>query len=241
VPVPLGLFSVPGRQIDKYPGVVVRAPYVVCAYLVRHPDGVVLFDTGIVGDAEAVERYRPRCFSLDERLAAVGASRQEIDVVVNCHLHADHAGGNHLFPGTPIIVQDAEIAAATGDDYTVLGACVEFAGAEFRVVSGEHEVLPGVAVVPTPGHSPGHQVLRVETGGGQTVVLAGQAFDDASEFALAHLAHRLRSDPSSDVTCPSWMSEFDDVDVVLFAHDLAQWRARPDSYAGATVVAPWNA
>lgn len=48
-PLPLGLFTVPGREVAKYPGVVIRSPYVVCAYLVRTPSVTLLFDTGIVG------------------------------------------------------------------------------------------------------------------------------------------------------------------------------------------------
>lgn len=238
VPVPLGMFSVPGREIAKYPGITVRAPYVVCAYLVLHRAGTVLFDTGIVGDAEAVDRYQPRSFDLDDQLGAVGVRRTDIDVVVNCHLHADHAGGNHRFPGVPIVVQAAELAAAEPPDYTVRAACVDFPGAEFVTVSGRYDVLEGVAVVPTPGHSPGHQSLLVEGTKEGTVLLAGQAFDDASEFALAELAYRLGGD-QQDVTAPDWIAEVSQVDAALFAHDLAQWRPRPEPFTGSTPVSPW--
>jgi hypothetical protein len=66
IPVPLGLFWVPGSSdVSKY-AVTIRAPFVVCAYLVRHAAGTLLFDTGIVGDSEAVQRFSPRGFDLED-------------------------------------------------------------------------------------------------------------------------------------------------------------------------------
>lgn len=238
VPIPLGLFWVPGREVSKY-DYTVRAPYVVCAYLVRHADGTVLFDTGIVGDAEAVQRYTPRSFDLEQQLAAVGTRLADIDVIVNCHLHADHSGGNYLFPGTPIVVQQRELDAAGEPDYTVREAAVDFPRADLQVVSGRHEVLPGITAIPTFGHSPGHQSLIVDGTSNGTVLLAGQAFDEASEYALADLACRLRAD-GLDVESPSWMDELRHIDVAYFAHDLASWRPTVGAMTGSKALAAWE-
>lgn len=60
IPIPVGMFSTSAAPNNKYPDVHIKAPYVVCAYLVRHPKATILFDTGIVGDEEAVRHYRPR-------------------------------------------------------------------------------------------------------------------------------------------------------------------------------------
>jgi glyoxylase-like metal-dependent hydrolase (beta-lactamase superfamily II) len=239
IPVPLGLFSVEGREISKYPGVRIRAPYVVSAYLILHPDARVLFDSGIVADSGAVSRHGPRHFSIVDQLGALGLKCEDIDVVVNCHLHADHAGGNHLFTNTPIVVQSAELAASREVDYTISAACVDFPGADFHVIDGRQEILQGIIAVPTPGHSPGHQALIVEGGSDGTVALMGQAFDSASEFALAHLAYSLRNDLAGDVETPAWMAEFMDVDLALFAHDLAQWRPREAGYSGSSALDVW--
>lgn len=236
-PVPLGLFWVPGGELAKYE-TRVRAPYVVCAYLLRHPEGTVLFDTGIVGDAEAVQRYTPRAFQLEEQLAAAGTALSDIDVVVNCHLHADHAGGNHLFAGTPIIVQRPELQAARDPDYTVRGAAVDFPGASLHVVDGPHELMTGVTVVPTPGHSPGHQSLLVRGLPEGTVLLAGQAFDQASDYALADLAVRLGGS-GVDVTAPEWMNELQHVDTAYFAHDLTRWQPPIAGFAGSQAISAW--
>src|SRR5919198_447405 len=93
-------------------------------------------------------------------------------VLVNTHLHFDHCGGNRLFPGIPIHVQRRELAdARTKDDYTVRD-WVDFPGATYVEHDGEAEILPGVRLLPAPGHTVGHQIVVVETEEGP-VVLGG--------------------------------------------------------------------
>ena len=96
---------------------------------------------------------------------------RDVVCVINTHLHFDHCGGNRVFAGTPIHVQRAEREAARADGYTV-PAWVEFEGATYVEHDGEAEILAGVRVLPTPGHSPGHQSVLVDTDDG-LVVLAG--------------------------------------------------------------------
>jgi N-acyl homoserine lactone hydrolase len=104
----------------------------------------------------------------------------DLKAVVNCHLHYDHAGGNPLFPGVPIFVQAREYEAA-GELAYFIPERVDFPGADLCLVRGEAEVMPGVRVVPTPGHTPGHQSLVIDDTEGP-VVLAGQASYTAAEF-----------------------------------------------------------
>jgi N-acyl homoserine lactone hydrolase len=93
-----------------------------------------------------------------------------VDVVVNTHLHFDHCGGNHLFAGRPIYVQRQELEdARTEDDYTIR-EWVEAPGVRYEPVDGELELLPGLRLVPAPGHTRGLQVVVVETGGRPVVV-----------------------------------------------------------------------
>lgn len=81
-------------------------------YLVDHPDGLLLVDTGMGRHPEVDAHYRPRRRGLDEALADAGARVDDIRFVVNCHLHFDHCGGNPALPGRPVFVQRAELAAA---------------------------------------------------------------------------------------------------------------------------------
>ncbi|KUF18119.1 MULTISPECIES: N-acyl homoserine lactonase family protein [Streptomyces] len=196
------------------------------AYLVRHERGLLLFDTGIGhADTGTEAHYRPRRRPLEEALAAAGVALDDISLVVNCHLHFDHCGGNPLLAGRPVLVQDVELATARRGDYTV-DELVDFPGAVYDELSGESEPWPGVRVVPTPGHTPGHQslVLRQDDG---TVVLAGQAHDLASDFASAQLARRAALD-GVEQPLPAyrpWLDRLADFDPrrVLFAHDCSVW------------------
>jgi N-acyl homoserine lactone hydrolase len=190
----------------------------VLAYLVRHERGLLLFDTGIGADAEVDEHYRPHRRDLRSALARAGADLDEVTVVVNCHLHFDHSGGNPLFAGRPILVQRTELAAARGPDYT-LPELVDFAGARYEELDGEAEVLPGVWIVPTPGHTAGHQALVVRQADG-TVVLAGQSHERSGDFAADHRA--LASGHEGYALWLPRLLAFDPRQV-LFAHDTSTW------------------
>jgi N-acyl homoserine lactone hydrolase len=201
---------------------------VVVAYVIRHPEGLVLFDTGIAeGHEEAERRYHPIVRRpLREALASIGVAFEDVRAIANCHFHLDHCGGNPLFPGTPIFAQRAEYDAADSLDYT-LPEVVRFDGAKLELYDGDAEIFPGVRVVLTPGHTPGHQSLLAETSDGR-VLIAGQATNDASEYARAQLAWQVRKAAPQE-TAPEvaqWVARVQEEFAprkVLFAHDLAVW------------------
>ncbi|QIP88094.1 N-acyl homoserine lactonase family protein [Streptomyces sp. Tu 2975] len=219
----LGYFIRPASETDG------SRPRVepVLAYLVQHDQGLILFDTGIgSADSGTEAHYRPRRRPLQEALSAAGATLDEISLVVNCHLHFDHCGGNPLLGGKPILVQDVELATARRGDYTV-DELVDFPGATYEEIAGEAEIRPGVRIVPTPGHTLGHQSLVVRQGDG-TVILAGQAHDFASRFASDQLARQAALDgveqPLPDHA--PWLDRLAEFDPrrVLFAHDCSVWQ-----------------
>jgi glyoxylase-like metal-dependent hydrolase (beta-lactamase superfamily II) len=204
----------------------------VLAYLVRREEGLLLFDTGIGNvDPETEAHYRPRRQALECALAAAGVSLRDVRLVVNCHLHFDHCGGNRLLSGTPILVQAAELSAARRGGYTV-EALIDFPGVVYEEISGEAEVWPGVWIIPTPGHTDGHQSLVVRKSDG-TVVLAGQAHDFASHFSSDYLARRatLQGLHQPRPTYQPWLERLCDFDPrrVLFAHDCSVWEP-PDQH-----------
>ena len=140
----------------------------VYVHVIDHPDGRVLVDTGMTELHPLVADMDPRLRPLSEQ----DFDPTGIDIVVNTHLHFDHCGGNVLFPGTPVYVQARELEDARSlDDYTIR-AWVDAPGVRYVPVDGEHELLPGVRLVPAPGHTRGTQVVVVETGG-RPVVVAG--------------------------------------------------------------------
>jgi len=141
----------------------------VYVHVIEHPDARVLVDTGMTELHPAVADMDPQLIPLSEQPDIDLAG---IDVVVNTHLHFDHCGGNHLFTGRPIYVQRRELDdARSQDDYTIR-EWVEAPGARYVPVDGALELLPGLQLVPAPGHTPGSQVVVVETGG-RPVVIGG--------------------------------------------------------------------
>ena len=138
----------------------------VYVHLVDHPDGRVLADTGMTELHPAVADMDPLLTPLNEHDLDLAS----IHIVVNTHLHFDHCGGNHLFAGKPFYVQRSELEDARGkDDYTI-DAWVQAPGVEYIQLDGEHELLPGLRLLPAPGHTRGLQVLVVETEGRPVVV-----------------------------------------------------------------------
>jgi N-acyl homoserine lactone hydrolase len=201
---------------------------VVNAWLVRHPEATILVDTGIAEHIPPadVEELRFVRIPVIEALARIGAAASEVDVVINCHLHADHAGGNVQFPDARIFVQPAELSAAREPDYSVPEDLNLDAG-RYEERDGDHEPLPGVRIVATPGHSPGHQSVMLETDAGR-LLLAGQCYRDASGFARAVTALELEREgyPHAAPT-PEWLPRLLDLgaDRIAFGHDRAIWAA----------------
>ncbi len=161
--------------------------------------------------------------SLDDALHGAGVLVDDVQVIVNCHLHFDHCGGNREFPGRPIVVQSSELDGARQPDYTV-PELVDFPNANYQVIAGELELLPRLWVLPTPGHTPGHQSIAVRCDDG-TVVLAGQAHDTATEFAADFRAAVFARERANAEVPPylGWMDRVLEFDPrrILLAHDLS--------------------
>jgi N-acyl homoserine lactone hydrolase len=214
---------------DRFPGERV----VVTAFVIEHPRGVFLFDTGFSPEPKKmVDQYRPVYMRpIDEALRAAGHEVSDVAVIANCHFHADHAGGNRHFAATPIFVQRRELAHARATaDYTHLPHVADFPGATLDEIDGEAEPWPGIRIVPTPGHSPGHQSVVVDTDEGR-VVLAGQALNFSSDYARHRYSHELKLAGEAHGPYPEWIARFQELDPwrVYFAHDRAIWQKDVDA------------
>lgn len=198
----------------------------VLGYLARTPAGLLLLDTGLgAADEETDAWYRPRRVGIDEALHRVGVAVDDITLVVNCHLHFDHIGGNPRFAHRPIHCQRRELHTARTEEYT-FGDLVDFDGAQYELLDGEAELAPGVHVIPTPGHVAGHQSMVFECADG-TLVWAGQAHDTTSGWSSDVLAARAAELGHRDpLPTPSpWLKRILAFDPkrVVFAHDSAVW------------------
>ncbi|WP_203838548.1 N-acyl homoserine lactonase family protein [Winogradskya humida] len=194
-------------------------------YLIGHPEGLVLVDTGMGVHPGVDAHYRPQRVGLNEALAAAGTRVDEIRYVVNCHLHFDHCGGNGELPGRPNFAQRVELELARSSDQ-YLPEFVDVPGVTYEELDGETEILPGVVIVPTPGHTAGHQSVVVRRTDG-AVIVAGQSHDHAVGFTGDVLAHRAVGEKLAEPlpVAPAWIPrllQFDPARVV-FAHDNAVW------------------
>ncbi len=140
----------------------------VYVHVIDHPDGRVLVDTGMTELHPLLADMDPRLWPLSEQDFDLAG----IDIVVNTHLHGDHCGGNRLFAGKPIYVQRRELDDARRQDDYSIREWVEPPGVQYEPIDGELELLPGVRLLPAPGHTRGTQVVVVETRG-RPVVIGG--------------------------------------------------------------------
>ncbi len=157
--------------------------------LIEHDAGLVLIDTGagnkenarfhdVYGIENAGQDNRTL---LENALATVGRTPDEIHLVIDSHLHFDHAGGNTwidtvgivrpTFPNARYVVQEGEYHFATHTNERTAASYfprnfepVREAG-QMEFVRGEAEILPGIRVIPTPGHVPYHQSVLIESAG----------------------------------------------------------------------------
>jgi N-acyl homoserine lactone hydrolase len=158
-----------------HPELATFSPFPVHGWVIRHHDGPILFDTGIgEGNAYIDEHYRPRITSISTALAAVGLTAGDLVAVVISHLHFDHCGQLGALTA-PTYMQEAELEASKAKGYTV----AEWAAVppeRLRPVRGDVEIASGVTAILTPGHTPGHQSMLVETNGARVVLAAQCAF-----------------------------------------------------------------
>jgi glyoxylase-like metal-dependent hydrolase (beta-lactamase superfamily II) len=164
--------------------------------LIEHEIGLVLIDTG-AGNKENDKFYdiygienrgSPGPTRLEDGLRQLGVDVSDIALVINSHLHFDHAGGNTTrdekglirptFPSARYVVQKGEYEYATHTNERTAGSYfphnfvpLEESGL-FDFVEGEREIIPGIRAIPTPGHTPHHHGLLMESQGERAFYIA---------------------------------------------------------------------
>jgi glyoxylase-like metal-dependent hydrolase (beta-lactamase superfamily II) len=165
-----------------------RIPLALRCLLIEHPDGLVLVDTGL-GNKEntkfkdiygVANDGRTGPTQLEDALREAGHAAAAVSWVINTHLHFDHAGGNTLragdqtvraFPNATYVVQKGELGFAshtnerTAASYLPPNFAPVAEANRFQLVQGEVGILPGIHLLPTPGHVPFHQSVLVSDGG----------------------------------------------------------------------------
>ncbi len=111
------------------------------------------------------------------RLEALDIAAESIDYIINSHLHWDHMGGNELLPNTKIIIQQKEWETGQAPEMIAENSYVPAYfdhGHQVQQIDGEYDLFGDgtVVTVPTHGHTPGHQSLKVKLVSGDVVLAA---------------------------------------------------------------------
>ena len=146
----------------------------VPGFVIIHPGGAALVDTGVGGPDDLLSDWRVVNRAAADALAGIGMSPADIGLVINTHLHFDHCGQNAVFAHAPVYVQRAELARAQREA-PQLCDWLGFMNASFELLDGDAEILPGVSVITTPGHTAGHQSVVVRDADGSADLLTGDA------------------------------------------------------------------
>lgn len=157
--------------------------------LIEHESGLILIDSG-AGNKEnekfheiyGVEnRGAGGGTQLEDGLRTLGFAVTDVSLVINSHLHFDHAGGNTTrtpdgritptFPKARYVVQKGEYHYATHTNERTAASYFPhnfvpiFEGGQFDLVEGEQTIAAGITLIPTPGHTPHHQGIKLESDG----------------------------------------------------------------------------
>ncbi|HUO52620.1 MAG TPA: MBL fold metallo-hydrolase [Gemmatimonadaceae bacterium] len=176
-----------------------RIPMGMRCVLLEHESGLILIDSGagnkedpkfhdIYGIENAGDGGRTL---LEQGIRAAGHAPEDVALVINTHLHFDHAGGNTwrdpsgvvrlTFPNARYVVQHGEYHWAThtnertGASYFLPNFAPVLEAGRYDLVDGEHEVVRGVRLLPAPGHTPFHQCILLESRGERALYLADLA------------------------------------------------------------------
>ncbi len=161
------------------------------AYIIEHPDGRILFETGISANwnQEWPDRYKGIADwanvktedLLEAKLKAIGRGPEDFDKVIMGHMHMDHAGGLRLFEnaGAEVILHEDEyrgIMSLEENDFFMSRADYEFLPRKKpTLVYGEQEILKGIRLISLPGHTWGQMGMLVQLESTGWVLLASDA------------------------------------------------------------------
>ncbi len=230
--------SIVDRHHKDRPAEWVRCP--THAVVIDHPDGRLLWDTSCPRDWETrwgptgLQDYFPYEEVSDEeyfdaRLAQMGLEPSDFSYVVLSHLHFDHAGNLQMFQdaGAHIICHEAERDGALGfaGDFQGAHLKVDYAGIDFETVSGDTEILPGVTLLETPGHTWGTMSLRVDLPETGTMIFTSDAIYMRASYGPPPVGAAIVWDNQA------WLRSVEKIRAiaeqtsatVIFGHDEAQY------------------
>lgn len=200
---------------------------IVC-YLVQTADGRnILIDTGLPEIIPEAESDFVNGQDVIAQLANIGLKPEAIDTVISTHYDLDHAGRHAAFPNAQYIVQRVHHLDAAGNPrYADIRPEWDQPVERIRLVDGDTELLPGLDLIETSGHVPGHQSVLLRLPKTGTVLLTVDAVPFGEGFS------RVKQDDGSNPDAAAVhastvklldLVEREHVELVIFGHDAEQW------------------
>lgn len=201
-------------------------------YLIQTRDGRnILVDTGLPADADRTS-LPPVAFgpNVVEQLAGLGIHPDDVNVVISTHFDVDHAGYHDAFPHAEHVVQRQhyELARDGHPRFAPARAHWDHPTLSYRQVEGDTELLPGIELIETSGHTPGHQSVLVRLPETGPVLLTIDAVPLASLFTPDRPDTPLDLDPEQTPASTRKLLALaarEQVVLTVFHHDGAQWRS----------------
>ena len=200
---------------------------IVC-YLVQTGDGKnILIDTGLPEMMPEEEKDFENGRDVVQQLAAIGLKPDDIDTVISTHYDIDHAGRHAAFTKAHYVVQRVHhLDAASNPRFAPLRPQWDQPMERIRLVDGDTELLPGLELIETSGHVPGHQSVLVRLPKTGSILLTIDAVPFGAGFTRD--AQGDGSNPDAEATRPSRVKLLDRVEqehigLVIFGHDQKQW------------------
>lgn len=230
----------PSFFIEGDTGDRIRSP--IPAYLVEHPRGLAVFDTGMAERYRIPGRARDLAskhggLEFDDRddiaahIRALGRDPAQVKWIINSHLHTDHCGGNASLPNAHVIIQRRELDYARAHADGMLYEPGYFDnGQPLMLIDGEHDLYgdQSVTIIPTFGHTPGHQSARIQLANGLVVLTADCCYLRRSldEMRLS----RGNWDAEKSLETLRKLGSLRDAGVRLFyGHDAEFWKTVPEA------------
>jgi glyoxylase-like metal-dependent hydrolase (beta-lactamase superfamily II) len=209
----------------------------IIAWYIGGASKKIIVDTGTNAPSETAAFHRPLTRGPKQELvfalSEISVKPEEIEMVVITHLHWDHCYNNHLFPNARFYAQRRELEYAAcplpahvhGYDTFLLGMTPPFVQNRWEYVDGDMEVVPGVNLILTPGHTPGMQGVLVKSASGNLLIASDtlplfENWDRRGELGpIPHGVFTNLEDYYRSFVQLSRISEEEHVDLMLPGHD----------------------
>jgi N-acyl homoserine lactone hydrolase len=229
----MGMFSDTG-EYDGRAGVIADPCFVI-----RHPKGILLWDAGL-GDEVAKTKggvdfplgHMQVDTPLPDLLKEIGLSPTDITYLSFSHTHFDHTGNANEFPGATWILNKAELAWAESNpgDFVKIDTFSDYKTAKKQMIDGDYDVFGdgSAMILKTPGHTPGHQSLKLKLKKAGVVILSGDLWHQRESY-------KFRRVPPFNVERADTLASIDRVSTILkntkgrlvVQHDAGDFKGLP--------------